>query len=348
MPRSKAYGAGVADPLGPEAVRVASRARHYRDSARCVALLALLTCLPALGQETPDLDASSLAVTRGPGTETCPDAVSLRKLISEHLGQDPFVSTGPLDGRRIAVAFSRTGGQRVAALVWVDPDRKVSAERRLASDEFSCEGLTQAVVLAICLAVESWSPPPDAHGTRVVIRPRPVDTVEPTASPLSLIFGIGASAVFETLPRPTLETSALVGFRWKRLSIEIGAALDFPVTTDFQGSPIRTSQFFFDVAPCLHAGWFGACGVVGGGVLQASGETLSSPTSGDTPYAFAGLRLLAEIPLSEWLQLRPSIDLRAALTRTTLSAGGQQVWTTPPLSAAVGVALVVWPDGLAR
>ena len=68
---------------------------------------------------------------------------------------------------------------------------------------------------------------------------------------------------------------------------------------------------------------------------------MSSPHSGTTLYAAAGIRLAAEIPLRPLIALDLHLDGLTPLTYTSLSLDTGEVWSTPPISGALGANLQV-------
>jgi hypothetical protein len=297
----------------------------------------------AHGQEHSSNREAYLEVTRGPGTESCPDAPRLRRLIGQRLGYDPFAAT-TLPGRGIRIALARNAGHTTATLTWIAPALRAEAKRQIGSDEAGCDGLTEAVVLAVCLSFEPFPAEPPRSGSRSP-EPSPPEVARPASADRGpgWIIGFAPAASWGALPASTLELSAFAGARWSGFYFELGAAFDLPVTTGGPGNRIRTSLALVDAAACFHLPWhlpLAGCGTIGGGFLQADGPNFSSPSSGKAPYSFVGARLLAVIPLGPMFELWPSFELRGALARTTLSAGPTPVWTTPPVSGQVGLALV--------
>jgi hypothetical protein len=94
------------------------------------------------------------------------------------------------------------------------------------------------------------------------------------------------------------------------------------------------------VVPCYHAGALFGCALATAGALQGTGSGVDVPEKDTTFYAAVGGRVGAEVRVTEWLALAAFGDLRGTLTRTTLQIDGHDVWTTPPVSGALGVAAV--------
>jgi hypothetical protein len=75
------------------------------------------------------------------------------------------------------------------------------------------------------------------------------------------------------------------------------------------------------------------------GALRGSGEGVPEPLDDATPYASTGPRFGVDLDLSRTWSAGVHVDVAATLTRTTLRLDGRDVWTTLPVSAALGLGM---------
>lgn len=95
------------------------------------------------------------------------------------------------------------------------------------------------------------------------------------------------------------------------------------------------------IVPCYHAGIARACLLAGAGALRGVAESATDGQPVTRPYAAIGARAGLELPIRDGIALGAHGDLLAALTRITLKLDDRDVWTTPLMSGAAGVDLVV-------
>ena len=76
-------------------------------------------------------------------------------------------------------------------------------------------------------------------------------------------------------------------------------------------------------------------------MIYGIGIDVTTSRQATTFYAAAGARLSAEVPLHRLLALDLHLDGMTPLTYTTLSLDAGEVWSTPPLSGALGANLQV-------
>src|SRR5262249_14914545 len=93
------------------------------------------------------------------------------------------------------------------------------------------------------------------------------------------------------------------------------------------------------LVPCLHRGVFAGCGLITGGALRGGGQGLADQQQVTAPFFALGLRGMVEVPLAGVVHGAIHTDLLAPLVQTTLRVSGQEVWTSPAVSGAVGLAV---------
>lgn len=154
--------------------------------------------------------------------------------------------------------------------------------------------------------------------------------------------GLGVIGSVGSAPAPSLGATGSLGIGQGVWSVDVEGRVDFgaeKVRADRSG--VQSSIRLGLVVPCLHWDWWLACPVAAFGALRGRGVRTTRTDPGDTFYAAVGLRFGLESALSGALVLKAQAELMAPLTPTTLSAGGEEVWTTPSLAGNFGIGLLV-------
>jgi hypothetical protein len=168
------------------------------------------------------------------------------------------------------------------------------------------------------------------------------DQVSPEGG-LHLHASVGVSAMVGALPGPSpgfrIGLEALRGLA--ALSIEFTAT---PVVSQAgpAGGDADMSLLFGSVVPCAMFGRLGACAVMSVGRWQGEGRNVDAARIESHFYAAAGLRLIALVPLTGFLQLRLHAGSGATMTRPSFELAGTEVWRPPLLSAEAGAALALY------
>jgi hypothetical protein len=95
------------------------------------------------------------------------------------------------------------------------------------------------------------------------------------------------------------------------------------------------------VAPCARQGLFGACALATVEALRGSGQDLNNARQVTSLFGAVGARAIVEFPRQGAVAFRVHVDVVSPLTRTTLKVGDNAVWTSPPITGALGLATVV-------
>jgi hypothetical protein len=95
------------------------------------------------------------------------------------------------------------------------------------------------------------------------------------------------------------------------------------------------------LVPCVHWRMIAGCAVVTAGALRAAGHGLVDSRQVTDPYLALGARLAAEVRMTGKLYLVAHADASAPMITTELRVGGEELWTTPPLSFLAGLGLGV-------
>lgn len=299
----------------------------------------------------------------------CPDEAELRRRVGAQLGYDPFDTTAPT---RIEATIERKA-RRLHGRVVIRRGEETLGERELEPTK-DCEALVSALALTISVAIDPIhvardpaprTVPADAAPATEVTRPeapttaQPSDPSEPgaeaahtstTSTPASTPTGPSRAALRLTVApmvsigvapavAPGLTASAGVG--WPNLSLALEGRLDLPASARLSiGGDVATSVALATLVPCVHvARWMG-CVLGSVGSMRAASSGISDPAIDDSVFAAVGVRAGIEVPLSRIFAVRPQIEGQAALTRPSLELNGKTIWTTPPLAAAIGLAIV--------
>lgn len=308
--------------------------------------LALLVVLPLGASSEPRAPDALLEHERRPGAEACPDRDTLIRLVTTQLGADPFVSRERAR-RQLRVTLRPSTRGLEAQLELSTLTGAALGQRTLSSTGTDCRELTDALVLAISVALDPAAaaivkpaappvvtPAPPASPPTVLVAP----TIEPARRWLLALGGLVSwGEAPSVLPGLVVEAR----FRWTWLSVGGGVEVGFPMRARFELGQVTTSRFTGSVIPCAHWRWVSGCVRVAAGALTLGGERLDDAVTSTLFYATTGLRLALDVPLGERLVLRASAETGTPLTRYTASVGGVQVWTAPwvYVHGGVGVGL---------
>jgi hypothetical protein len=327
------------------------------DSLGLRILLILLVIGSCARSARADPGAAQLRYALGPDTERCPDATAMREAVSARLGYVPW-----RDGasRVVVVAVARAGRGLRARIELRDAAGKVQGQRELASGGSDCRELAAAVELAISLAIDPLSlarprgarrgPRAQAHDGERTPEPQGVPA---RGAPVAvrrrteLSASVGGLVAFGSAPSVAGGMTVQGRLRFRLFSVALEGRFDFPAYLDVAGGRVSTSLFVGSALGCVHAWYVSGCVQLAAGGLRGSGHGLADAQSHTLAYLGTGLRLGGEIPLLSVLALRVYADVLGTLSHITLrtsDAQGTELWSTPAVSAALGLALAgrIW------
>ncbi len=281
--------------------------------------------------------------------ESCPDGAALRAGVRGRLGYDPFDATAD---EELKVRLQRSGRELEALITIADDRGQVRAERRLVSRQGDCAELASSVELAVSIAIDPFhgaaQPEPEAvrpepEAAPVPSAPAPAPAPEMPSTPASAETSgqllVGALVGQGTAPAPTLGFTLGGSVRRGRWSLGLQARADLPGDHDLVVGSIRTTSWTGSLVPCAHFHEAAACVVFTAGALRAQGRGLAEARHITRPYVAAGARLAYALPLSRRLSLLLHADVTTPLAITELQVDYVGKWTTPPVAAALGIAL---------
>jgi len=285
----------------------------------------------------------------GAGVEQCPGAAAVESAVAGRLGYQPFAADAETV---IDVSVSSAAGKLSARVELRTTDGTAIGERELFSEHNDCAELASAIELAISIAIDPQSfarpapapppaplPPPPAPPPPPP--PPPPPDPGPPAVPVDWSASIGPLVTLGSAPGPALGAAVQVRARRGSASLGLEGRGDLIASAPFRtGGSVETQLWLAMLVPCLHAGHWSGCAVLGAGRLYGDGVDVPAARSVSTPLAGAGLRAAFELPLARWLSGRIQADGFVPFTRTELLVSQVPVWTTPPVSGSVGVAAV--------
>jgi hypothetical protein len=293
-----------------------------------------------------------LTYERSPTAADCPEKEAVLDAVRARLGFDPFREPAEI---AIRASVTRSDDELSATLLLSDGG-SAKGERLLVSRRADCSELASAMELALSIAIDPLSVsreptapsgpgPAPAQVTVLITAPAPPVPVPaaPTApaSPKFLLATGGAVGSVGTTFSPTLGFLAGFGLASERWSVSIEGRADLPASREVDGGRVNLSSLAGTLAPCLHRRPFGGCLLATVLALRGSGHDLAEARQLTTALVALGARVAVEVPSRGSFAVRAHADVLGPLTRTTLKVGGEPVWTSPPLSATLGVAAVI-------
>jgi hypothetical protein len=314
-------------------------------SAGVAGALSLALSGPAAARTPPTV---RLIYERAANAAECPDRDTVLDAVRARLGFDPFREPAEIT---IAASVSRAGEQLYARIRLSDGTGQ-TGERRLASHRADCAELASAMELALSIAIDPLSsarepattPPPVAEPAPPATAPVAVAVRTPAAPagpPRQVDVQLGLVGNIGDTLAPTIGVFAGLGLRGEWWSISIEGRADLPRTQDVGGGSITAGTLAATLAPCLRGGPFGACALATLEALRGSGQDLDNARQMTSLFGAVGARALVELPAQGPVAFRAQVDVVSPLTRTALTVGGDAVWTSPPVTVAVGLATVV-------
>ena len=303
---------------------------------------------------------------RGSGTDHCPDETSLRKAVSERLGYDAFQRDAQ---RRLSVELTRKGRILSARIEMRDARGELQGARDLTSNDNDCVELSSAAALAISVAIDPTSfgrtSPSPAKPEPAPQIPKPMDAKPPDArsdaakstsplpkssdakttdhAPRRVRISIGSLGSYGTAPALALGFTSQVAFQLSsRFSTGVEGRADIPAGRDAAGGgTASTSLLATSLVPCAHLKLLHGCVLASLGRLHASASGVDAPQTGTSLFASLGGRLGVEVPALGPLLFRLHADLQVPMVRAVLNLNHRDIWTAPPITAALGAAAVV-------
>jgi hypothetical protein len=306
---------------------------------------------------------------RAEGAGACPGGAAISSSVAERLGYEPF-DDAAAETVKVTVRKKDRGLQ--ARIERLAADGTSKAERVLSSRRSDCGDLSAAMALAIAIAIDPFRataprpeadarPPPPAQPTGIPAAPPPSEKqrgvgpsmvlaapppprVEPAPKPISARIALGLVGGIGSAPVRSLGVTIQVAARRADLSMGFEGRADFPASVPLQVGQVSTSLLVASLVPCVHWRFVAGCGLLTGGALRAAGHGLVDSRQVTDPYIAVGARVALDIRIVGKLYLIAHGDVSAPLVATELQVGGEELWTTPPLTVLGGLGLgMVFP-----
>ncbi len=286
---------------------------------------------------------------------TCPDESELRRRVATHIGYDPFdlgrprAEAGANDTMHVEASLLQVG-TKIHGKIEIASGSEVVGVRELEGTN-DCSALANATALAIALALDPAAMAGSAPALPAPARstPSPPPTPPPVSSsqesqspPPSFEVALAPLVSVGIAPAVAPGFQGSFGLRFSALSIWLEGRADLSSSAHLStGGDVTTSAAMGALVPCAHLGQWSACAILAVGSMRAQSTGVSLPAIDYALYAHAGIRGAVAVPLSPMFAIRPTLDGFAALSRPSVELNGQTIWSTPPISGTLGVALLV-------
>lgn len=295
---------------------------------------------------------TQLVYEREPLAESCPPQAEFARVLASKVSDLSFSDSAY---QALQIRFSKEG-DRFLAVAWLLRENRVSAERRVSPPGSDCQAAFDAIAFSVAVALlaepvkriplrvdDERRGPSDRSATLVSA---PLDTTYPTGIRLALGGHCSAGTSFGPTGGVAVEAS------WRRADLLLGAGLSQEVWSLHRHDQglLRGGLTTATVHACYRlAGPIRACGLVSAGLFFARAEGLPEARSVRTPYLAIGPRIDFEAPLPNGWAVVAQLDALAPLTRTRLTVGELETWSTPPLGARLFVGVATsFGDGFLR
>jgi hypothetical protein len=309
--------------------------------------------LPAAARASPT--PARLDYVLGTGASTCPTADVVRSSVAARLGYDPFTE---IADRTISVRVERVGASLSARIELENQRGEAVGNRSLSSTQLDCSELASALALAITIAVdpkylarqepEPSEPAPVAPPPPAPPPPRPARKLPAPAAPTrrtdppawSVRGTLGVLGSVGTAPDLSVGATLGGGLRVAWWSLGAEGRFDAYASTEAgAGSGVRSSLRCGSLVPCAHLGPVLLCGLATAGEVSGEGQGVTEAREDASFFAALGARAALEVPVLSPIALRAHTDVQATLTEVHLELSGRRVWSTPPMSAALGLGI---------
>lgn len=279
-----------------------------------------------------------LVYLRAPEASDCADEEELRDAVKARLGFDPFSKSAPTT---IEVRVDRKAEQ-LTSLIRITSDGP-PLERSLSSSGKDCTEHSQAIALAVALAIDplSTAPAPKTPEPPAVVVVAPVTPEVEKRVEVQGLLQASVLGALGTEPGPTAGLAFGGGVRLARFSIWLEARADLPGSLAVESGRVRANLLAGALLPCLHLGVFRGCVLMQAGILRAEGDRLTDAKQLVFPHVALGARLAVEWPSTGRWALVGNLDVAAPLIRTTLKVSDRTAWSSAPLSGSLGLGALV-------
>lgn len=254
----------------------------------------------------------------------------------------------------VNVDFSRGAGEYVARLAFRGPKR---GERELSDRGATCEGLAEAVSVAIALTLDQAEELSEPDAAQIVVEKAPSEAaLNPSErrdsglqAPSRAGERLGVGALVES--GPAFAFGSALAWSWggrvqafyRGFALELGAHAVLPATTDASPGRLRTSWMFGEAAVCRRWGRdvsIGPCASFALGRVHGRGVDYETVREADLSWVAVGGGVGVQGPIVGPLVWGLAGTLWVPLRKLTFSVeNGGAVWESAPISALFGASL---------
>jgi hypothetical protein len=243
----------------------------------------------------------SLSVLRARGAEGCPEASTLRRLVVQHLGRDPWDFGSPA----VTVTIAPRDGTLTAWIVFADIEGSPSGLREIASSK-GCDSLVSDLALVLSVALD--------HGSRRVLYPGVAapHQPEPIGRAPEVWLGVAALLAVDEAPLPSWGAQLRSEVRWTKIlmALAAGGTWSGETATAETGGSFGLTRLRIDLAGCYRLGRSGLRD--GQWVLQLGGGHRPAGCSrGEVPGGRTAVRSVCHRRFAGWPGQRGSTGFRA-------------------------------------
>ena len=300
--------------------------------------------------------AAQLDYEAAPG---CPRAAEFEAIVAGRLGYSPFrADAAERIVVRIVVRGDAPGRSLEGRLEWRNDAGAWAGERTFPSRSGDCAELARAMGFALALQIQllatteipAATPAPPAaadHPPPPVPSPAPAvaTSQRAPAAPSRPSFAVGAGVAAGLGLAPELSGFGRVfgNVAWSRAAVELAAEVSLPSTTSRRedGAGFSQQLFMASLAGCgLHTRW-SLCALGKAGELRVAGDAIDVPRTSAAILVQTGARLGVTQRVGQRVAVVLHGDGLVLLTRGVVTIDGMAVWTTPRVSAQLGLDLAI-------
>ncbi len=275
--------------------------------------------------------------------DDCPGEDQLRDAVSQLVGYEPFVDHAP---RVVSIEISSHRTGLVGLLRWRDKRGELGGQRRFESAPDACADLARNLAFALAVHIQLLNVPQAEAEPKPAPPPvpqPPPPTPPPTAAERAWRFGVGVGPRLMFGWGPKVGVGASLGMLAQAPSWSYQAAIEGILPTErhlSDGSGFDLWAWSGSFSPCLRARPFDGCVAVRLGQIRVNGFGVDEARSPTGPFAQAGLKFAAVLPITPDLDARIHLEGALTLTDWTVQLNGKNAFSLPPVSLISGIDVV--------
>ncbi len=294
---------------------------------------------------------------------TCIKPIVIRRGVKNMLGYSPFRGSAK---RIIEIQWKVDGDVIRAQIRLIDDHGKATGIRYLQAYRHECQDLSQALVLAISLAIDplvvtlraeknaslSKQPAIKHASSKKDMLPKNRGTGKSSPPPETRakhpgLFAkshmgvkVGGAITVGSSPSVAFGLRLQTVLRWPIISFALEGQVDFPSTLEVPGGHIQSFLAGGSLLGCGHFRRFFGCGEFALAAIWGAGKELSQARHTILPYSAAGLRGGVEVLFFKGLSLQLYTKALFTITRAALtdSVTEAEFWSTSPVAGTFGLA----------